>query len=122
MNSRAYPGADGHSDHNLVMTIWRMRLKRLPKKEQPIIFDVENIGAHYAVTSGNKLNVFMEIPEECSPNELCSSIKEVVLKAAEENIPKDKDIKNNHGFPVKLFNWWTNVVKLRNMASVQQCT
>jgi len=90
-SARTRPGADCGSDHQLLVAHMRLKLKANKREVPPVRYDVDNVPEQYTVCVENKFHTLLrEADEEQSPNELWEGMKEAVLSAAEETIPKKR--------------------------------
>ena len=92
-NSRAYPGADCGSDHNLVSVMVRLRIRR----ERPRIkrlrlnlraLDNPAMKVAYNIAVNNKFEA-LRMLEERTPDELYIALKEVVKTTAKEILGRE---------------------------------
>uniref|UniRef100_A0A803T9E3 Endonuclease/exonuclease/phosphatase domain-containing protein n=1 Tax=Anolis carolinensis TaxID=28377 RepID=A0A803T9E3_ANOCA len=84
-------GADCSSDHKLLITKFRIRLKRMGKIHRPIRYDLTNIPSEYAVEVKNRfqgLDLINRVPEE-----LWTEVHNIVQEVATKYIPKKKKTK-----------------------------
>ena len=61
------PGADCGSDHELLITKFRLKLKKLGKTTRPFRYDLNQIPYHYTVEVPNRfkrLDLIDRVPEE----------------------------------------------------------
>ena len=84
-------GADCGSDHELLITKFRLRLKKVGKTTGPFRYDLNQIPYDYTVEVRNRfkgLDLIDRVPEELW-TEVCDIIQEAVIKT----IPKKKKCK-----------------------------
>ena len=99
LNSRAYPGADCGSDHNLVGAELKLRFRKHGRTEQRIVYDLDklqdsSIRESYTVEVNNRFQTLLGCEEEKSPNELWEDIKEETKNTAECWLGKRKKSKD----------------------------
>ena len=85
------PGADGRSDHELLIAKFRLNLKELEKTTRPFRYDLNKITNNYTVEVTNRfkgLDLIDRVPEELW-TEVCDTVQESVIKT----IPKKKKCK-----------------------------
>ena len=82
------PGADCGSDHELLITKFRLKLKKVGKTTRPFTYDLNQIPYDYTVKVTNRfkgLDLIDRVPEE-----LWSKVHNTVQKAVIKTIPKKK--------------------------------
>ena len=87
-STKTRPGADCGSDHELLITKFRLNLKKVGKTTRPFRFDLNQIPYDYTVEVTNRfkgLDLIDSVPEELW-TKFCNIIQEVVT----EPIPKKK--------------------------------
>ena len=91
MSAKTRPGADCGSDHKLLITKFRLKLKKVGKTAKPFRYDLNQIPYNYTVevTNGFKgLDVIDRVPEE-----LWAEVCDIVREAGIKTIPKKKKCK-----------------------------
>ena len=81
-------GGDCGSDHELLITKFRLKLKKVGKTTRPSRYDLSQVPYDYTVEVTNRfkgLNLIGRVPEELWM-EVCDTVQEVVIKT----IPKKK--------------------------------
>ena len=89
--SKTRPGADCGSDHELLITKFRLKLKKVGKTIRPFRYDLNQIPYNYTVevTNGFKgLDLIDRIPEE-----LWNEVRDIVQERVIKTIPKKKKCK-----------------------------
>ena len=84
--SKTRPGADCGSDHELLITKFRLKLKKVGKTTRPFRDDLNQIPNNYTVEVTNRfkgLDLIERVPEELW-TEVCNIVQEAVIKT----IPK----------------------------------
>lgn len=97
-NSRAYPGADCNSDHNLVVATFQLTIRK--RKTTPVIrFDLEELkgpkGIQYATEVSNRFEALDMTDYERRPQELWETTKTILLESATNTIRMTKKPKSN---------------------------
>lgn len=90
---RTYPGADCGSDHQLLAMNFKLRLKQNVQRRPPIRFDLTSVNAHiqYSVEVSDRLAPPLgQESESRSPEELWSIMKQALLSAAKETVPRTR--------------------------------
>ena len=85
------PGADCGSDHELLITKFRLKWKKIGKTTRPFRYDVNEIPYNYTVELTNRfkgLDLTDRVPKELW-TELCETVHETVIKT----IPKKEKCK-----------------------------
>ena len=85
------PGADCGSDHELLITKFRHKLKRVGKTTRPFRYDLNQIPYDYTVKVRNRfkgLDLIDRVPDELW-NEVCDTVQESGIKT----IPMEKKCK-----------------------------
>ena len=88
--SKKRPGADCHSDHELLIAKFRLKLKKVGKTTRPFRYDLNQIPYDYTVERRNRfkgLDVIDRVPEELRM-EVCDIVQET------GTIPMEKKSKN----------------------------
>ena len=92
-NSRAYPGLDCWSNHNLVGAVVRLKIKKNEFKSRRVRLNLEALSTPivketYNVQVNNTFEVLKLLDEDRQPNELFKEFKEAVLTTAREVLGK----------------------------------
>ena len=97
LDAKSYPGADGDSDHNLVIAKMRMKALKIRKKEEiPLRFDLNRLAEHdvktsFAVETENRFEALLEHWDESStPNENWGNMEDIWIQSATDIIGKAK--------------------------------
>ena len=83
------PGADCGSDHELLITKFRLKLKKLGKTTRPFRYDLNQIPYHYTVEVTNTFKG-LDLKTECLRN---MEVRDIVQEAVIKTIPKKKKFK-----------------------------
>ena len=78
------PGADCGSDHELLITKFRLTLKKVGKTASPFRYDLNEIPYNYTVEVRNRfkgLDLIDRVPEELW-REVCNTVQEAVIKTS----------------------------------------
>ena len=110
-NTRTFLGADCNSDHQLLVTHLKIRLKKLHQPSGPIRFDWSTIDSNYRVQIENKFQALLLNEEDKTPNELWEEGKTILLQTAKDTIRKRKRTKNTWISPETI----TEIEKRRNL-------
>ena len=84
-------GADCGSDHELLIAIFRLKLKKVGKTTRPFRYDLNEIPNNYTVEVRNRfkrLDLIDRVPDELW-TEVCDAVQETGIKT----IPKKKKCK-----------------------------
>ena len=90
-SAKTRPGADCCSDHELLVTKFRLKLKKVGKITRPFRYDLNQIPYDYTAEVTNQfkgLDLIDRVPEELWM-EVCNIVQEAVIKT----IPKKKKCK-----------------------------
>ena len=90
-SAKTKPGADWGSDHELLIAIFRLKLKKVGKTTRPFKHDLNQIHYDYTVEATNRFkgwDLIHRLPEE-QWTEVHDTVQEVVIKT----IPKKKKCK-----------------------------
>ena len=85
------PGADCGLDHELLITKFRLKLKKVGKTTWPFRYDLSQIPYNYTLEVTNRLkglDLVDRVPEELWM-EVCNTVQEAVTKT----VPKEKKCK-----------------------------
>ena len=87
-SAKTRPGADCGSDHELLITKFRLKLKKVGKTARPFRYDLNQIPYDYIVKVRNRfkgLDLIDRVPDELW-NEVCDIVQETRIKT----IPMEK--------------------------------
>ena len=95
LDCKTFPGADIDSDHNLVVMKCRLKLKKITRKGGVRRWDVKNL-KNFKVREKFQNDIVLDLAEKATQEERnveekWRSMKEGIIKAAEENIGKKKE-------------------------------
>ena len=82
-SAKSTPGVDCGSDHELLITKFRLKLKKVGKTTRPLRYDLNQIPNNYTVEVTNRfkgLDLTDRVPEELW-TEICNTLQETVTKA-----------------------------------------
>ena len=94
-STKTRPGADCGSDHELLITRFRLKLKKIGKTARSFRYDLNQIAYENTVEVINRfkgLNLIDRVPEE-----LWTEVCDVVQKAVINTIPKKKNAERQNG-------------------------
>ena len=89
--NKTRPGADCGSDHELLITKFRLKLKKVGKTARPFRYDLNHIPYDYTVDIRNKfkgLNLIDRVPDE-----LWNEVRDIVQETGIKTIPMEKKCK-----------------------------
>ena len=92
-SAKTRPGADCGSDHELLIVIFRLKLKKVGKTTRPFRYDLNQIPYDYTVEVANRfkgLDLIDRVPDELWM-EVCDIVQETGIKT----IPKKKKCKKS---------------------------
>ena len=89
--SKTRPGADCGSDHELLITKFRLKLKKVGKTARPFRYDLNQIPYDYTVGVRNRFKGLDLIDRV--PDELWMEVCDVVHETGSKTIPKKKEYK-----------------------------
>ena len=90
-SAKTRPGADCGSDHELLITKFRLELKKVGKTIRPFRYDLNQIPYDYTVEVRNRfkgLDLIVRVPDE-----LWNEVHDIVQEAVIKTIPKKKKCK-----------------------------
>ena len=89
--SKARPGADCGSDHELLIAKFRLKLKKVGKTTRPFRYDLNQIPYDYTVKVRNRFKGLDLIDRV--PDELWMGVRDIVQETGIKTIPKKKKCK-----------------------------
>ena len=90
-STKTRPGADCGSDHELLITKFRLKLKNVGKTTRPFRYDLNQIPYDYTVEVRNRFKGLDLIDRV--PDELWTEVHDVVQETGIKTIPKKKKCK-----------------------------
>ena len=93
--TKTRPGADCGSDHELLITKFRLKLKKVGKTTRPFRFDLNKIPYDYTVEVRNRfkgLDLIDSVLEE-----LWMEVPDIVQETGIKTIPMEKKCKKQNG-------------------------
>ena len=90
-SAKTRPGADCGSDHELLITKFRLNLKKVGKTTRPFRYDLNQIPYDYTVEVRNRFKGLDLI--DGVPNELWMEVHDIVQEVGIKTIPKKKKCK-----------------------------
>ena len=90
-STKTRPGADCGSDHELLTTKFRLKLKSVGKTARPFRYDLNQIPYDYTVEVRNRfkgLDLIHRVPDE-----LWNEVRDIVQETGIKTIPKEKKCK-----------------------------
>ena len=91
-SAKTRQGVDCGSDHELLITKFRLKLKKVGKTTRPLRYDLNQIPNNYTVEVTNRfkgLDLTDRVPEELW-TEICNIVQEVVIKTIPKKCKKAK--------------------------------
>ena len=85
------PGVDCGSDHELLITKFRLKLKKVGKTTRPFMYDLNQIPYNYTVEVTKRFKGLDLIDRV--PAELWTEVPDIVQEAVNKTIPKKKKCK-----------------------------
>ena len=88
-------GADCGSDHELLIAICRLKLKKVGKTTRPFRYDLNQVPYNYSVEATNRskgLDLIDRVPEE-----LWTEVHDIVQEAVIKTIPIKRKAKRQNG-------------------------
>ena len=89
--NKTRPGADCGSDHELLITKFRLRLKKTGETDRPFRYDLNQIPYDYTVEVRNRCKGLYLIDRV--PDELWNEVRDIVQETGIKTIPKKKECK-----------------------------
>ena len=89
-SAKTRPGADGGSDHELLIAKSRLKLKKVGKTTRPFRYDLNQIHYSYTVEVRNRfkgLDLIDRVPDELW-TEVCDTVQEAVIKTIHKKYKK----------------------------------
>ena len=87
-SAKTRPGADGGSDHELLIAKFRLKLKKVGKTTRPFRYELNQIPYDYTVEVTNRFKGLDRVLEE-----LWTEVHDIVQEAVIKTIPKKKKCK-----------------------------
>ena len=88
-STKTRPGADCGSDHELLITKFRLKLKKVGKTARPFRYDLSQIPYDYTVEGRNRFKGLDLIDRV--PDELWMEVHDIVQKALIKTIPRKRN-------------------------------
>jgi exonuclease III len=93
LNVKTRPAADCGSDHQLLCSKLKIKLKAVKKKTTVTRYDVKRIPEAFTIDIKNKFTSLLQLQEDYTPEELWSEMSSSMNEIAQKHIPKKKKIK-----------------------------
>ena len=90
-SAKTRPGADGGSDHELLIAKFRLKLKKMGKTTRPFMYDLNKIPYDYTVEVRNRFKGLDLIDRV--PDELWVELRDIVQQTGIKTIPMEKKCK-----------------------------
>ena len=87
------PGADCGSDHELLITKFRLKMKKVGKTTRPFRYDINKIPYNYTVEFRNRFKGLDLIDRV--PDELWNEVLDIVQETGVKTIPMEKKCKKS---------------------------
>uniref|UniRef100_UPI003CE6B563 hypothetical protein n=1 Tax=Pseudomonas aeruginosa TaxID=287 RepID=UPI003CE6B563 len=89
------PGADCGSDHELLITKFRLKLKKIGKTARPFRYDLSQIPYDYTVEVRNRFKGLDLIDRV--PDELWNEVRDIVQETGSRKSPRKRSAKKPNG-------------------------
>ena len=89
-STKTRPGADYGSDHELLITKFRLKLKKVGETARPFRYDLNQIPYDYTVEVRNR---FKGLMTDRVPDELWTEVRDIVQETGIKTIPVEKKCK-----------------------------
>ena len=93
--TKTRPGSDCGSDHELLLTKFRLKLKKVWKTVRPFRYDLNQIPYDYTVEVRNRFKGLVLIDRV--PDELWMKVRDIVQETGIKTIPMEKKCKKANG-------------------------
>ena len=87
---KTLPGTDCGSDHELVVSVVEVKLKKMKKEPMVVRYDLSEIDDQYKIDVKNRFSELMNIVEKKDPDELADDIKNIYIEAAGKHLPRKR--------------------------------
>ena len=94
-SAKTRPGADCGSDHELLITKFRLKLKKIGKTAKPFRYDLNQIPYDYAVEVRNRFKGLDLIDRV--PDELWMEVRDIVQRQGSRPSPWKRNAKKQNG-------------------------
>ena len=94
-STKTRPGADCGSDHELLITKFRLKLKKRGETARPFRYDLNQIPYEYTVEVINRFKGLDLIDRV--PDELWNEVRDIVQETGIKSIPMEKKCKKQNG-------------------------
>ena len=88
-------GADCGSNHELLITEFKLKLKKVGKTTSPFRYDLNQLPSDYTVEVTNRFKGLDQINRV--PDELWMEVRDIVQETRIKTIPKKKNAKRQNG-------------------------
>ena len=95
-STKTRQGADCGSDHELLITKFRLKLKKVGKTGRPFRYDLNQIPYDYTVEVRNIFKGLDLI--DTVPDELWNEVRDIVQETGIKTIPMEKKCKKQNGY------------------------
>ena len=87
---KTFPGAGCGSDHQLLVTFLKLKLKRTKQSDKTTRYDVSKVSQEFSSKVSNRFTALLREPEEHSVENLWGNIKDIFLECSKKTILKTK--------------------------------
>ena len=94
-STKTRPGADCGSDHELLITKFRLKLKKVGKTSRPFRYDLNQIHYDYTVDVRNRLKG-LDLTDRVS-DELWNEVSDIVQETGIKTVLMEKKCKKENG-------------------------
>ena len=95
VNKKKRPGTGCGSDHELLITKFRLKLKKVGRTARPFRYDLNQIPYDYRVEVRNRFKGLDLIDRV--PDELWNEVRDIVQEPGTKTIPMEKNAKKQNG-------------------------
>ena len=100
-STKTRPGADCGSDHELLITTFRLKLKKVGKTARPFRYDLNQIPYYYTVEVINRFKG-LDLTDRV-PDELWTKVRDIVQETGIKTIHMKRNAKKQNGCPGRAY-------------------
>ena len=102
-SAKTRQGADCGSDHEPLITKFRLKLKKVGKTTRPFRYDLNKIPYDYTVEVRNRFKGLDLIDRV--PDELWNEVRDIVQRQGSRPSPWKRNAKEQNGYPGRPYKW-----------------